>query len=77
MLPLIQNPRARRLFLQRHALSEAPVGRASGQALHDLIERIGFTATVSVYCAFGTAATLAIALRWPRAHAAGGAAHGD
>ena len=48
MLPLIQNPRARRLFLQRHALSEAPVGRASGQALHDLIERIGFVQVDSI-----------------------------
>ncbi len=28
MLPLIPNPRARRLFLDRHALSEAPVGAA-------------------------------------------------
>jgi uncharacterized protein len=48
MLPLIANPRARRLFLDRHALSEAPVGPASGQSLHDLIERIGFVQVDSI-----------------------------
>lgn len=48
MLPLIPNPRARRLFLDRHALSEAPSGPASGQALHDLIERIGFVQVDSI-----------------------------
>lgn len=48
MLPLIPNPRARRLFLDRHALSEAPVGAASGQALHELIERIGFVQVDSI-----------------------------
>lgn len=48
MLPLLPNPRARRLFLDRHALSEAPVGAASGQALHELIERIGFVQVDSI-----------------------------
>lgn len=48
MLPVIPNPRARRLFLDRHALSEAPVGAASGQALHDLVERIGFVQVDSI-----------------------------
>jgi uncharacterized protein YcaQ len=48
MADLIPNPRARRLFLQRHALCEAPVGPASGQALHDLIERIGFVQVDSI-----------------------------
>lgn len=48
MPELISNTRARRLFLQRHALSEAPVGPASGQALHDLIERIGFVQVDSI-----------------------------
>ncbi len=48
MLPLIPNPRARRLFLDRHALSEAPSGPASGQALHELIERIGFVQVDSI-----------------------------
>jgi uncharacterized protein len=48
MTPLIPNPRARRLFLDRHALSEAPSGAASGQALHDLIERIGFVQVDSI-----------------------------
>ena len=45
---LIPNPRARRLFLDRHALSEAPSGPASGRALHDLIERIGFVQVDSI-----------------------------
>ena len=48
MLPLISNPRARRLFLDRHALSETPSGPATGQALHDLIERIGFVQVDSI-----------------------------
>ncbi len=48
MLPTLPNPRARRLFLQRHALSEAPVGPASGQALLDLIDRIGFVQVDSI-----------------------------
>jgi hypothetical protein len=48
MLPLIPNPRARRLFLDRHALAEAPRGPAAGQALHDLIERIGFVQIDSI-----------------------------
>lgn len=45
---VIPNIRARRVFLQRHALSEAPVGPAKGQALHDLIERIGFVQVDSI-----------------------------
>ena len=48
MPELIPNPRARRLFLDRHALAEPPVGAASGQALHDLIERIGFVQVDSI-----------------------------
>lgn len=48
MPQLIPNPVARRLFLDRHALSEAPVGPAAGQALHDLIERIGFVQVDSI-----------------------------
>lgn len=48
MRHLIPNPVARRLFLDRHALSEAPAGPASGQALHDLIERIGFVQVDSI-----------------------------
>lgn len=48
MMPLIPNPRARRLFLDRHALAEPPVGAASGQALHDLIARIGFVQVDSI-----------------------------
>jgi uncharacterized protein len=47
-LPLIPNRLARHLFLDRHALSEAPVGPASGQALHDLIDRIGFVQVDSI-----------------------------
>lgn len=48
MTYLIPNVVARRLFLQRHALSEAPAGPASGQPLHDLIERIGFVQVDSI-----------------------------
>lgn len=45
---LIPNPRARRLFLDRHALAEAPAGPAAGQALHDLLDRIGFVQVDSI-----------------------------
>lgn len=45
---LIPNPRARRLFLDRHALAEPPSGPATGQALHDLIRRIGFVQVDSI-----------------------------
>ncbi len=48
MAHLIPNSDARRLFLDRHALCEAPVGAASGQALQDLIERIGFVQVDSI-----------------------------
>jgi uncharacterized protein YcaQ len=48
MLDMIPNAVARRLFLHRHALSEAPSGPATGQALHDLIERIGFVQVDSI-----------------------------
>lgn len=48
MPQLIPNPVARRLFLDRHALSEAPGGPAAGQALHGLIERIGFVQVDSI-----------------------------
>jgi uncharacterized protein len=45
---LIPNPVARRLFLDRHALAEAPVGAVTGQKLNDLIERIGFVQVDSI-----------------------------
>ncbi len=48
MPTLIPNLDARRVFLDRHALAEAPVGPASGQALHDLIGRIGFVQVDSI-----------------------------
>lgn len=48
MLPLLTNPAARRLFLHRHALAEAPTGAAHGQALADLIQRIGFVQVDSI-----------------------------
>lgn len=47
-LPLIANARARRLFLDRHALAEAPVGPASGAALSGLINRISFVQLDSI-----------------------------
>lgn len=48
MVLLIPNPAARRLFLHRHALAEAPIGAAHGQALAELIHRIGFVQVDSI-----------------------------
>lgn len=47
-LPVIPNALARRLFLDRHALAEPPVGAASGAALAALIDRIGFVQVDSI-----------------------------
>ena len=47
-LPLLPNAVARRIFLDRHALAEAPAGPAKGQALADLIGRIGFVQVDSI-----------------------------
>ena len=44
----LTNTLARRLFLDRHALADAPVGAASGAALADLIRRIGFVQVDSI-----------------------------
>jgi uncharacterized protein YcaQ len=44
----LTNDAARRLFLDRHALAEAPTGPASGAALADLIRRIGFVQIDSI-----------------------------
>jgi len=44
----IDNATARRLFLQRHALAEAPSGPATGAALQALITRLGFVQLDSV-----------------------------
>ena len=46
--PILQNPAARRLFLHRHALAEAPTGPATGAALAALIDRIGFVQLDSI-----------------------------
>ena len=48
MADLIPNPRARRLFLHRHALAEPASGPATGQPLQALIERIGFVQVDSI-----------------------------
>lgn len=48
MTVFIRNATARRLFLDRHALVEPPNGPATGAALHDLIERIGFVQVDSI-----------------------------
>ncbi|TAG13745.1 MAG: winged helix-turn-helix domain-containing protein [Rhodobacterales bacterium] len=48
MTALIPNPLARRLFLHRHALVEAPTGPSTGAALHALIDRIGFVQVDSI-----------------------------
>ncbi len=47
-LPILTNTAARRLFLDAHALIEAPTGVATGQALHALIDRIGFVQVDSI-----------------------------
>ena len=47
-LPLIPNQTTRRLFLDRHALAEAPTGPAKGAALAGLIDRIGFVQVDSI-----------------------------
>ncbi len=48
MVLTLCNTDARRLFLHRHALIEAPVGPAQGAALADLIARIGFVQVDSI-----------------------------
>jgi uncharacterized protein YcaQ len=48
MPTVLPNRTARHLFLDRHVLSETPQGPASGQALHDLIGRIGFVQVDSI-----------------------------
>ena len=47
-IPLLPNQAARRLFLDRHALAEPPTGPASGAALAQLIDRIGFVQVDSI-----------------------------
>ncbi|MDO9526598.1 MAG: crosslink repair DNA glycosylase YcaQ family protein [Gemmobacter sp.] len=47
-LPNLPNTLARRLFLHRHALTEAPTGPATGADLGALIRRIGFVQVDSI-----------------------------
>ena len=47
-LPILPNPAARRLFLDRHALLEPPTGAAKGAELAALIRRIGFVQVDSI-----------------------------
>lgn len=47
-MTLLPNPQARRLFLHRHALAEAPVGPATGADLAALVRRIGFVQVDSI-----------------------------
>lgn len=46
--PHLSNATARRIFLDRHALLEAPAGPSKGDALHMLIDRLGFVQIDSV-----------------------------
>lgn len=46
--PVLDNERARRLFLDRHALLEPPSGPARGDALMALIHRLGFVQVDSI-----------------------------
>jgi hypothetical protein len=48
MPEVLPNALARRIFLDRHALAEAPVGPATGAALHGLIDRLGFVQVDSI-----------------------------
>jgi uncharacterized protein len=47
-LPRLDNLAARRLFLHRHALAEAPAGHAKGADLLALIHRLGFVQVDSI-----------------------------
>ncbi|TNF61091.1 MAG: winged helix-turn-helix domain-containing protein [Rhodobacteraceae bacterium] len=47
-LKRLENRAARRVFLDRHALAEAPQGPATGPDLLDLIERLGFVQLDSI-----------------------------
>ena len=46
--PVLTNPQARAIFLDRHALAEAPTGAAKGADLAALIDRIGFVQVDSI-----------------------------
>ena len=48
LVPLLSNATARRIFLDRHALAEAPTGPARGEPLASLIDRIGFVQVDSI-----------------------------
>ncbi len=48
-LPVLPNPTARRIFLDRHALADAATGPAKGADLAALIDRIGFVQVDSIY----------------------------
>lgn len=48
-LPVLTNAKARRIFLDRHALADAPNGPAKGVPLAKLIDRIGFVQVDSIY----------------------------
>ncbi len=63
-MPFLSNTAARRLFLARHALGEAPVGLARGAALADLIGRIGFVQVDSI----NTVARAHHMILWSRRH---------
>lgn len=46
--PVLDNQTARRLFLHKHGLAEAPVGPGHGAGLCDLVHRLGFVQLDSV-----------------------------
>jgi uncharacterized protein YcaQ len=48
VLPLLPNASARRLFLDRHALAEAPAGPCRGASLDVLVDRLGFVQVDSI-----------------------------
>ncbi len=46
--PSLSNAAARRLFLQRHALSDLPTAKPSGDGLMELIHSLGFVQIDSI-----------------------------
>ena len=66
-----QRFRGRVMGVRMMAIYSLPIGLLIAGAL---IERVGFAATATLYAALGLACAVIIALRWRRAHVAGGAA---
>ncbi|WP_425040576.1 winged helix-turn-helix domain-containing protein [Primorskyibacter sp. S187A] len=73
-VPVLPNALARRLFLHKHLLAEAPEGPADGAALTSLVERLGFIQVDSINTV-ARAHDLIVHTRRPRYRAGGLARH--